>query len=254
MLMDKFSAHKMDHERVRPLTFEGGFKGFQFHNITCLFLPPNVTSVTQPLDQGIIAALKAHYRHQHIVFNLQELEKGVKQKEIRVNTLQVLQWLREAHFYVQGEAVANCWVKSGILPPIYKNELWGDANRKAKRGAAKFKHDFESLAAKLSKINLSDAPTAEEIIAIPCERVEDRSPPSSVETEGEQGMQPEYEQITDNNEDNEVDEEEEDNVDDALIDIPLAKAKEYATALPAPTTLSSTISINRKCYNLGKFL
>ena len=60
--MENFSAHQMEHERVRELTFQGGFRGFQFDNVVCLFLPPNVTSVIQPLDQGIIAAFKAHYR------------------------------------------------------------------------------------------------------------------------------------------------------------------------------------------------
>ena len=230
LIMDYYSAHKMEHDRVRPLTFEGGFRGFQFDNVVCLFLPPNVTSVIQPLDQGIIAAFKSHYRRQHVAFNLQELDKGVKQKEIKVNMLQVLQWMREARRHVQGETVANCWIKSGILPAICENELRGGSNRKAKRGAAKFKQDFDALATELSKINLPDAPTAEELLTMPCERVEDQSPSSDI-TEGEQHMQEQNEQTTSDNEDNEVDGDEEDDVDDALMDIPLVKAKEYATAL-----------------------
>ena len=85
--------------------------------------------------------------------------------------LQVLQWMREARCHIQRETVANCWIKSGILPPIYLKELLGDSNRKAKRGAAKFNQDFHSLAAELSKMNLADAPTAEEILTLPCETV-----------------------------------------------------------------------------------
>ena len=31
-------------------------------NIQLVFLPPNATSVLQPIDQGVIRSLKAHYR------------------------------------------------------------------------------------------------------------------------------------------------------------------------------------------------
>ena len=73
LLMDNFSGHKMLNEHTRELNYAGGFKGFQYHNVNVLFLPLNCTSVVQPLDQGIIAAFKAHYRCQHIAFNLQKL-------------------------------------------------------------------------------------------------------------------------------------------------------------------------------------
>ena len=31
-------------------------------NVELVFLPPNTTSVSQPMDQGVIRSLKAHYR------------------------------------------------------------------------------------------------------------------------------------------------------------------------------------------------
>ena len=31
-------------------------------NVQLVFLPPNTTSVLQPMDQGVIRSLKAHYR------------------------------------------------------------------------------------------------------------------------------------------------------------------------------------------------
>ena len=31
-------------------------------NVQLVFLPPNTTSVSQPMDQGVIRSLKAHYR------------------------------------------------------------------------------------------------------------------------------------------------------------------------------------------------
>ena len=101
----------MPAHRIKKLTFDGGFRGYQYDNVLVLFLPPNVTSVIQPLDQGIIAAFKAHYRKQHVSFIIQELKNKRPFKDIKVNMLQVLQWSREARKFVDGETVANFWVK-----------------------------------------------------------------------------------------------------------------------------------------------
>ena len=37
-------------------------KKLEYDNITIIFLPPNVTSTTQPLDQGVISVVKRKYR------------------------------------------------------------------------------------------------------------------------------------------------------------------------------------------------
>ena len=43
--------------------------------IKLIFLPPNTTSHTQPMDQGILKNLKSHYRKQVILRQLQGLKK-----------------------------------------------------------------------------------------------------------------------------------------------------------------------------------
>ncbi|KAK3884886.1 hypothetical protein Pcinc_010860 [Petrolisthes cinctipes] len=55
MLLDNASAHPCERELV-------GENG----RIGCLFLPPNTTSILQPMDQGIIAATKCLYRRKFL--------------------------------------------------------------------------------------------------------------------------------------------------------------------------------------------
>ena len=43
-------------------------------NVQLVFLPPNTTSVLQPMDQGVIRSLKAHYRGR-VVLQLRALDK-----------------------------------------------------------------------------------------------------------------------------------------------------------------------------------
>ncbi|XP_060579865.1 tigger transposable element-derived protein 4-like [Ruditapes philippinarum] len=45
-------------------------------SVKLVFLPPNTTSLTQPMDQGVIKNLKAHYRKQVIQQQLRAIETG----------------------------------------------------------------------------------------------------------------------------------------------------------------------------------
>ena len=48
----------------------------QLNNIKLEFIPPNTTSLIQPLDQGIIHTMKVHYRTQVMRKMLQVIEEG----------------------------------------------------------------------------------------------------------------------------------------------------------------------------------
>ena len=61
LLIDKYPVH---HE-IKNLT-----------NINLIFLPPNTTSVLQPMDQGVIRSLKAHYRKKVVRLCIEAVESN----------------------------------------------------------------------------------------------------------------------------------------------------------------------------------
>jgi DDE superfamily endonuclease len=59
------------------------FEGLELPNVEIICLPPNTNSKLQPLDAGIIATLKKHYRRQQITWSLDQLDIG--QNPCKVN-------------------------------------------------------------------------------------------------------------------------------------------------------------------------
>jgi hypothetical protein len=59
MILDIASSHVVSSTKVGKFW---GFPTLELNNITLVFLPPNVTSIVQSLDQGIIASFKIQYK------------------------------------------------------------------------------------------------------------------------------------------------------------------------------------------------
>lgn len=76
-------------------------------SIKLVFLPPNTTSVTQPMDQGIINNFKCHYRR-HFVQNglLRAMEAG---KDFSWNVLDAIYGIQIAWRKVTAPCIANCF-------------------------------------------------------------------------------------------------------------------------------------------------
>lgn len=86
----------------------------QVANLQCIkvvFLPPNVTAVLQPMDQGVIKSLKAQYRKLQVLHMLQNLQKG---EHKGFNVLDAILMLSEAWGKVTKETVANCFRHAGF--------------------------------------------------------------------------------------------------------------------------------------------
>jgi DDE superfamily endonuclease len=112
LLIDGFSAHQAGIGLAAD-------EGYALTNVRIEFLPPNTTSVCQPLDQGIIRTWKAHYRQQWLRFAVAHFEQD-RDPDKAMHVLQAMRWgitaWREG---ITNTTIANCWVKSRVLGPKY---------------------------------------------------------------------------------------------------------------------------------------
>ncbi|KAG5897906.1 hypothetical protein JTB14_017761 [Gonioctena quinquepunctata] len=84
-------------------------------NLKCIklvFLPPNVTSVLQPMDQGVIKALKSQYRKLEVLQMLQNIENCEDTKSLSV--LDAILMISEAWENVKQTTIANCFRHAGF--------------------------------------------------------------------------------------------------------------------------------------------
>lgn len=91
--------------------------------ITVKFLPPNTTSVIQPMDQGIIVSFKRHYRKnllQEILLNSDENDVNLTNCLKKINMKDVIFWAAEAWNAVTVSCLRKAWCP--LLDITYKNE------------------------------------------------------------------------------------------------------------------------------------
>ena len=81
-------------------------------NINMIFLPPNTTSVLQPMDQGVIRSLKVHYRKKVVCLCIKAVESNKPLPKISI--LQAMKHLVSSWNAVSKETVVNCFKKSDI--------------------------------------------------------------------------------------------------------------------------------------------
>jgi hypothetical protein len=91
-------------------------------NIRLEFLPPNTTSIIQPLDQGVIRNLKLHYRSELVKLTLNHLESGdilpsasATSVSSKVTILEAIQLVAKSWKDVKPETIANCFRKGGFV-------------------------------------------------------------------------------------------------------------------------------------------
>jgi len=94
-------------------------------NITLEFLPPNTTSLVQPLDMGIIKNLKTHYRGLLVTYILKAIEDNLVTPSTcaidissKLNILQAIQFVADSWRKVSSVTIQHCFAHCGFRPLI----------------------------------------------------------------------------------------------------------------------------------------
>lgn len=83
-------------------------------NVKIIFLPPNTTSVCQPLDQGIIQNFKFYYRHlilKHILTKIEDVQ-SLSELTKSINVLEALYFIKTAWDKLSSSTIKNCFGKA----------------------------------------------------------------------------------------------------------------------------------------------
>ena len=99
--------------------FSGHPPEFQLNNIHLLFFPPNTTSNSQPMDQGIIENLKRHYKK---ILLCRWLEAMDMEKEFEFTLLDAIHDVRCAWEQVSKSTIRNCFAKAKFSEEEYQSE------------------------------------------------------------------------------------------------------------------------------------
>jgi hypothetical protein len=91
MILDNASSHVISSAKVGKSC---GFLALALSNMTLVFLPPNVTSVFQPLDQGIIASFKILYKKKLLRWVLSQYDDATLEdlRKAVANIRQAIMW------------------------------------------------------------------------------------------------------------------------------------------------------------------
>lgn len=85
-------------------------------NVKLVFFPPNTTSRLQPMDAGVIQALKVHYRKKllrHVLMLMDDVDKASDISR-QITVLDAILWLISSWDAVKPETIQKCFGKCGF--------------------------------------------------------------------------------------------------------------------------------------------
>lgn len=137
--------------------------------VTIMTLPPNCTSLFQPMDMGVIAALKLKYKPRLLerISLLIDHRSALRQEARRLpaslkgldeghspHMSDVCEMIYEAWKDISEKTVARCWVKADILPRGVQAAPEATHGKVSRNIDPKDEADISEISANLSKLQL----------------------------------------------------------------------------------------------------
>jgi hypothetical protein len=151
MILDNASSQVVAFAKVGK---SHGFSTLELRDMTLVLLPPNVTSIVQPLDQGIIASFKFHYKKKLLQWVLSQYD-GVALKDLRKvvpNIRQAIMWNYEVWSELDAQIIKNYWRMARILPATWNVDFALVDEREKNR----MRVESDEFGALISKLRLGD--------------------------------------------------------------------------------------------------
>ena len=164
ILLDTASSHTVHGV---PKTMIGVFEAFVLSNITLLFFPANVTSMIQPLNQGVIAGLKLRYKRKLVASILEQCATTNITQDLggaQVDLLQAMVWAVASWNELDQDTIRNAWRVCNILPWDWNANI-GNLQERVKVQASEEISELEKLIGGLNLGNTEDGRSIEKLHA-----------------------------------------------------------------------------------------
>ena len=144
---DNASSHVVSSAKVGKSC---GFSTLELSNMTLVFLPPNVTSVVQPLDQGILASFKIQYMKKLLQWVSSQYDDATLKdlKKVVPNIGHAIVWSYEVWSELDAQLARNCWRMAHILPAT-RNVDFALVDEREKNRMQEEPDEFGTLISKL---------------------------------------------------------------------------------------------------------